>query len=490
MKKKSLAFNVGLSSLNQLVSIVFPLITFPYVSRVLKADNIGAYNFGHSIIEYFILLASFGISAYAIRNGSSIKDDKERLSAFASKMFTINIITTVISTALLAGILILPTKLHNYSHIILIHAVTLIMNPFILDWFYSIFEDFTYITVRNIAVKILSLVLIILFVKKEADVYLYTWIVSLSNVVAYGFNYVHSKKYLKLKITRNCELYNNLKVLWVFFANSLASTIYLNSDKTLLGFMCDDKTVGVYSVAANIYYITKKLVNAGVLAVIPRMSYYAANQEAKFKELTGEILRIVVFIGMPLSAGLMILSNEAVLLMSGDGYEGADVALLILSLSLIFAIVSNVFANGILLSFRKEKLVVRCTAISAATNFLLNLFAIPVWRHIGAALTTLIAEAIMFLMTVYYSRDYLRGIRLKSTIAHSVISTIIMAAVGILIRNAAIHQHYMIRILIIIPCCAMCYFGTQILFKEEVVISGYSWIRKKLKREPTDVQSD
>lgn len=482
MKKKSLAFNAGLSSLNQLVSIIFPLITFPYISRVLKADNIGIYNFGHSIIEYFILLASFGISAYAIRNGSSIRDDKEKLSVFASKMFTLNIITTVISTGLLIGILFLPTKLQNYSYIILIHAVTLIMNPFILDWFYSIFEDFTYITVRNIAVKIISLILIFLFVRKETDVFLYTWIVSLSNAVAYGFNFVHSRKYLKLKVTRNCEFANNIKVLWIFFANSLASTIYLNSDKTLLGLLCDDRTVGIYSVAANIYYITKKLVNAGVLAIIPRMSYYAANQEDAFKNLTEKILRIVIFIGMPLSAGLMILSNEAVLLISGDGYEGADVALLILSFSLIFAIVSNVFANGILLSFRKEKLVVRCTAISAVANLVLNLFMIPLWKHNGAAITTLIAEIIMLSMSVYYSRNDLKGIRLKGTIAHSVIATVAMTAIGLLIRNAAIHQHYLVRILIIVACCAFSYFGIQILFKEEVVINGYSWIKKRLKK--------
>ena len=149
MKKKSLAINAFYSCIKTLTTIIFPLITYPYITRILSVEDIGSINFGHSIVSYFSLLAALGINTFAVRNGSQIRDDENDLNIFSRRIFTINIVTTVISCALLIVLVFLPTRIADFRAIILIQGVTVALSPFAVTWLYTIEEDFRYITLRS-----------------------------------------------------------------------------------------------------------------------------------------------------------------------------------------------------------------------------------------------------------------------------------------------------------------------------------------------------
>ena len=253
MSKKKLAKNAILNLIKTISSLIFPLITFPYISRILGVENLGAYNFSTSIISYFSLIAGLGISTYAIREGARYREDKIKLSKFSSEVFTINIIATVLSYALLIICILLFDDLKNYISIILILSVSIMFNTLGCEWIYNIYEDFKYITIRSIAFQFISLLLLFLFVKDSNDLIFYSIITVISTSGASVINILVRKKYLKIGLTFNKNLIRHLIPILLLFANSVATTIYINSDMTIIGIISGDYFTGLYSVSTKIY---------------------------------------------------------------------------------------------------------------------------------------------------------------------------------------------------------------------------------------------
>ena len=155
MKNKSLKFNAILNVIKQLCSVIFPLITIPYVSRILQSENYGKYNFGNSIISYFSLIAALGVSTYAVREGAKYRDDLKKITKFSREIFTINIISMIISYLLLFILLAVPSPLTSYRKLILIQSIVIFLTTIGADWINTIYEDFAYITLRYIFMQII-----------------------------------------------------------------------------------------------------------------------------------------------------------------------------------------------------------------------------------------------------------------------------------------------------------------------------------------------
>ncbi|HFI0817552.1 TPA: oligosaccharide flippase family protein, partial [Streptococcus suis] len=167
MNNKSLKLNMVLNTIKGITGIIFPLITFPYVSKVLGVTKIGEYNFANSIVSYFILIAGLGISTYAIREGARFRENTKRLQHFANEMFTINVISTIFSYLLLIILLLLVPKFTNYFSLLLILSLQVFFKTVGIEWIYSIFEDYAYITLRSIVFQFISLLLLFIFVKSK-----------------------------------------------------------------------------------------------------------------------------------------------------------------------------------------------------------------------------------------------------------------------------------------------------------------------------------
>ena len=173
---KSLSLNAFLNTIRNILNMVFPIITFPYVSRILGAHNLGIYNFSNTYVNYFLLLAALGINTYAIREGAKYRDNREEINKFVGQIFSINLVATVISYLLLASTLILFNELKMYAICILVFSIQIIFTTIGVEWIYSIYEDYAYITIRSIVFKILSIILLFIFVKKPDDYLIYAGI--------------------------------------------------------------------------------------------------------------------------------------------------------------------------------------------------------------------------------------------------------------------------------------------------------------------------
>ena len=236
---KNITKNALLNVIKQLCAIIFPLITFPYATRILGVDNFGKVNFTASIVSYISLLASLGISNYAIREGAAIKNDKKKLLEFSNQIFSINILSMFFSYLLMILLIIFWPKLKGYSILLIIQSSSVFFTTIGTDWINSIYEDYKYITIRYIISQVLSLILMFIFVKNSDDYLLYALVMISSSIIANILNYIYvRKKYgMNLKFVREMNYKKHLKPILILFGTAVSSIIYVNSDITILGIM-------------------------------------------------------------------------------------------------------------------------------------------------------------------------------------------------------------------------------------------------------------
>jgi len=396
VKKKSLTRNAILNTIKTLMSMIFPLITYPYVTRILQVENIGKINFSASIVSYFTLFAGLGINTYAIREGSRLRQNKQKLERFAREVFTINILSTLIAYMLFLGTVASIKNLHLYIPLILIQSIGIVAPAIGIDWLYVIYEDYGYITIQSIIVQIISMFLMFSLIHKQSDYVLYAGILTFSSTAAYIFNFIHSRKYIKICLTRRPHIDEHIKPIIVIFAMSVATTIYVNSDTTMLGFISGDYYVGLYNASTKIYTVLKSLMAACILVSLPRLSnYMALKKYDSYSAAASNILNMFITLLLPIVVGTFMTAKEIVLILAGNSFMESVISLKILSISLFFSIIAVYLTNVILLPIKEEKQIMYATFVSAIVNFLLNFIFIYRWNHIGAAVTTVIAEVVV-----------------------------------------------------------------------------------------------
>lgn len=417
--RKSLKMNALLNVIRQCCVILFPMITFPYASRVLGAASYGKINFGLSIISYITLIAGLGINNYAIREGSRIKSMKKNFNLFVDEIFSLNIMSTVIAYFLLFGAILCWTKLHSYTGLLLIQSTVVLFTTIGAEWINIIYEDYIFITIRYIICQTLAVILMFLFVKDSADYVLYA-ITSTSGIIfANIMNIIHIRKDLGIKIKFHLSkgIKKHVRPVFIMFSTSIASLIYINSDVTLLGLMTNDTTVGYYSVSVKIYSLVKQLFNAMLMVCVPRFSGELVNgNREKVNSQLENIINILILVLGSAAVGLVMLSKNIILIFAGHGYLPAVNSLKILAVALGFAAVACFYINVVMLPYQMEKKILQATMLSAGFNVVLNIVLIPFYGEIAAAMTTLVSEIIMVILGVYYSNKIIKFHCIKSLI--------------------------------------------------------------------------
>lgn len=479
--RNSVSVNALLSGIRTLLSVIFPLITYPYAARILQVEKLGIVNFSASIIGYFTLMAGLGISTYAVRQGVSLRDDKDLLSHFSSEIFSINIISTFITYIFLFLLILFVPKFYPYRLLMLVQSLTILGNLIGVSWIYSIEEDFLYITIRSIFVYIFALIILFLFVKTPQDYIWYAGATVISNVGANIYNFFHSKKFIRLKICFDINWKKHFKPIMILFAASVAATIYVNSDKTLLGLIVGENSVGLYSIAVEIYTILKTMFSAIMLVVLPRaVSYVSTNKIDSYIDLARMSLNSIFILLIPVICGIIVTSKEVVLLIGGKSYLESVPSVIILSLSLLFSVFAIYTTNMALLPNKQEKINLIASIISAIINITFNLFLLRFFQQNGAAFTTLIAEAFMFFYQLYYSNKYIHFSIKKENIRDALIGSL-----GIILGAVIIdmfHLFYLIGLIIKIICGVFVYFLVLTIFKNEILVYIINKIIKKLKK--------
>lgn len=409
MKKKSLVLNAALNGLRNILNLIFPLITFPYVTRVLSVSGIGEYNFANSIVSYFLLLAGLGVSKYGVREGAKYRDDIEKESKFVSEVFTINMVATILAYILLAVVIVFSDQVNRYAITVIIFSLQIFFTTIGVEWLFSMYEEYAYITIRSIIFKIISVVLLFLFVRDKNDVGIYAAITVFSSVGSNILNYIRARKMVHIRFRFRFDWNKHLKSIMILFASSIAIQIYVNSGITILGFMKDTYTVGLYSVSSKIYTIVKNGLAAILIVTIPRLSMlWGKNLVREYKTLFKDIFNGLLLVMFPSMVGLIMLSKQVVLIISGEEYISAVSSLRILCLALICSIISWIFNDGVLIPTKREKYALYSTIISAILNIIASFLLIGRWGQDAAALAVLIAEVAGMIMNIYWSRDIIK----------------------------------------------------------------------------------
>lgn len=397
---KSLKFNAILNTLKQLCAVVFPLITIPHVSRVLEENNYGRYNFANSIICYFTLFAGLGILSYAVREGARLRNDIKAFRNFVNQVFSINVISTLLSYIILFVGIELSTKFSEYSPILLVLSISIFCTTIGTEWLNAIQEDYISLTIEYIVFQIISLILLFIFVKTPNDIVKYAAIVVLSSGGANVVNAFYVKrKYGGVKLVLEKDMLKHIIPIIVLFFNTLAVTIYVNSDVTMLGYIKTDVDVGVYSIASKIYLVIKQILNATVAVSFPRFSaYIGINDMKKYKEMIQKVLHSLLILLLPICSGMYIFSSDLIVLISSKNYIEGEDSLKILAVALFFSVLASFFSSCVALPLKKDKTCLIASVISAIVNILLNFVLIPYWSYNGAAFTTLIAELLVMII--------------------------------------------------------------------------------------------
>ena len=290
-KEKSIKFNLVMNMLLTTSAFVFPLITFPYITRVLLPEGNGKIAFANSVINYFSMFAMLGIPTYGIRACAQVRDDKEQMSKTAQEIWMINGIMTLLAYAALAVALICVPRFKAERILLLVCSLSLFLNLIAMEWVYKALECYTYITLRSLAFKVLAVICMFLMVHTKEDYVKYAGITVLANT-GYGvFNLFNLRKHIIFKRFKDYHFRRHLKPVFIFFAMSVAITIYSNLDITMLGFMRDNTEVGYYDVAIKIKVILVNIVTSLGAVLLQRTSYYVEmKMEREFCTVSGKAL--------------------------------------------------------------------------------------------------------------------------------------------------------------------------------------------------------
>lgn len=390
MKEKSIKKNAVLSLAKMFFSMVLPLFTFPYISRVLGVEAMGQYNYASSYVGYFSLIAGLGVYSYGIREGAKVREDREKINRFVSELLTLNVISTIISCLLLGLMLLLLPKVRDYRALILILSVQIPLTTFGRAWLCDVFEDYGFLTLAQVACSAVYAVCLFLFVHSPADLVTYVFLTLISSSGSMLLCGLHARRRVELRLAPVSSVLPHVKPVLVIFGASIATTIYLNSDVTMLGWIAGDRSVGLYSAAVKIYNIVKQMLLTIVAVALPRLTLYS--EDDRFAALFDKVFGVMLTIIFPAAVGLIALRQNVLLILSGEAYLDAQRALGFLSAALIFAVPAYLLGAGALLPHRRDKAFLMSTVCGAAINIMLNVLFIGRFAQDAAAFSTVAAE--------------------------------------------------------------------------------------------------
>ena len=472
MAQKSLKKNSIYSIVKTGSSILFPLITFPYISRVLQTENVGKINFGLSIVSYFSLMASLGITTYAIRECSGVREDRKKLSNTASQIWSINIITTIIAYFALLITLLCYRKLDNYRLLIVIQSFSIIFITLGADWLNQAMEDFRYITFRTVVFQIISLVLMFIFVHNPEDYLKYALISLVSSSGASLVNIWYRRRYCKvgfiMDIKNGIEWRKHMMPILYLFVMILAQTIFNSVDSTMLGLVHGDFEVGIYSAAHKITNIINQVVGSLLWVIMPRMSYYFA--EKKYDEVNKLLRKVLGFnllFGLPCGVGCFVLADDIIRIVAGNAYIKAAPVLQILMIGFVFSLIGgNFLGNAILLPSKQEKYYMVVCCITALVNVIGNYIFIPFWGSKAAAGTTAVCALTILILLLFKVDKNVKLTHIGRLVISPIIGCIGIILVCILAKKI---DNLWVRVATGMIVSSFFYVIIQIVMKNEII---------------------
>ncbi len=484
IKEKNIGINAVLSIVNSGLSILFPLITYPYVLRTIGTGGIGRVSYCASLINYFSLIAMLGVPVYGVSKGAKNRNDRIKFNNFVNEVFTINLCSTIVAYVLLF-FLLMSGRFQDYERLLVLQSMSMIFTTLSMDWIHTVYENFLFVAVRNIAIYIVSAVLLFLFVKKAEDFYWYASITVITNVMICAANWFCLFRYIKPKIVFRVDIVKHLKPLLLMFSNALAISIYVNFDITMLGLLKGDTTVGLYAAAVKVYITIKSMLSAVYAVAIPRLSFYISeNKSAAYRKLYTDLCGYLSILLVPVAVGMICLSREIIMVIGGVEFAEAASALRILSVSLVFAVYGGLVTSVMNISLSRERDNLFATILGASINCILNLVFILLLSQNGAAITTLISEIFVMLFCLIRIPDkhkYIDFVRIGKAMQNAAAGSLGIAAITVIVKHFI--PGIIPRIGLIFTGSLFVYTAVLMIFKDECLFNCIAVVKKQLQKQ-------
>ena len=467
-KIKSVKFNFIMNSILTASAMIFPIITYPYVSRILQPEGIGTVSFANSVITYFSMFAQLGIPMYGIRACAKVRDDKEKLTRTVQEIMMIHMITCLIVYIAFFGSLYFVPQFRQEKTLYLIMGSLILFNTIGVEWLYKGLEQYSYITVRSIVFKFIALLAMFLLVHEKEDYVIYGGITIFAAAGSNFLNFINLRKYIYLRPMGEYNFRQHIKPISVFFAMSIATTIYTNMDNVMLGFIKGTTENGYYDAAVKIKNILVSFVSSLGTVLLPRVSYYIeTGEKEEFSRITKKALNFVFLLSVPLCVYFIIFARPSIYLLSGTMFENSILPMRLIMPTLVFIGLTNIIGLQILVPLGKENQVLYSEIAGAVVNIIVNMFLIPRMGAAGAAIGTVLAEIMVFIVQVYALKDVVVKILKKISYWKIAIALVLASFVSVWV-NSMNWGNFLILLF-----SALLFFGvyvlTLIIFREKLV---------------------
>ena len=478
MKKKSITRNYIYNLTYQILTLLLPLITAPYISRVLGAENIGIYSFTLSISSYFILFGSLGISLYGQREIAYQQGKKKETSKIFWEITVLRWITMTFSMIFFYFTFIMKSNEYNIYYKILL--LEILGNSLDISWFFQGLEEFKKTVTRNMVVKLISLICIFIFVKTSNELRNYFYIYVMSILIGNGSLWLYLPQYLcKIRI-KELKILKHFKPTISLFIPQIAIQIYTILDKTMIGTIIQDKAeVGFYEQSQKIVKMTLTVITSLGTVMLPRIANcYGQGDKKKILEYMNKSFRMAFFLAIPMTVGICVIADTFVPIFFGNGYDKVIILLKIISPIIIFIGLSNIIGNQYLLPTKKQKEFTISVCIGAVVNFILNACFIPKLGAIGAAIGTVVAEFTVMAVQMYLVRNIFDIKEILKFSKNYLIASLLMFIVCNIAKKM-IDSYYISTILQVI-LGIVSYMICLGLLRDEIMYEGIKKIKEKI----------
>ena len=481
---KSILKNIVFKFLLNLFNLVVPILIGPYVLRKLGPDLMGSITFSQTIFGYFFIFAGFGVYQYGLREISRVRHNKELLSKTFTSLYIFTVITTLITTLIYVIFIINKYSGSTVYIASMILTFNLLANLFYVEWINEALENFDFITVKTIIVKIIYIILLFIMVKSSNNFKEYIYLLVLSTVLNNVISFLYIKKNIKFSF-KKIEIIKHIKPMFLVVILSNVNVLYTQLDKFMIGEFIDLNQVGYYGVAQNISTIISTLLLSVIHVTIPRLANFTANNKnEEYVSLLNKITKLYFLLLFPASIGMMVLSKEIVLIYGGKEFLGAIPMLAVSSIYMVTLGYETILGNQVMYVNKKEKRQVQIIFIGGLINLILNVVLLRLGILTGtySIFTTMIANCVVIFLEFIYIRRYLEIEFNIFSLDKSKYLFISLGFIPITYFIKLFISNMVMFTLVVIIVNSIFYFTTLILIKDDSLLELLYKLKSKLKK--------
>jgi len=397
--KRNAAYSLALS----VSQVLYPLVVYPHVSRVLGPEGMGSIGFVESFQQYFVMLAALGVPIYGVREIARVSQDTQSRSRVFSEIAVIHLVSTLVVSVLYMGLYLTVDRLSGYRELFLISTGILYLQVFTVEWLFQGLEQFRVVAIRGILSKILAVVAIFVFVRDVGDVAAYYGITLGVTLFSVVINLSYARSWVTLRLN-GVTLRPHLKPMFYLLSFGLVTQVYTVLDTVILGFLRNEAEVGFYVLPVRLIRVIITVLTAVILVTVPRLSgYFKEGKIGEAKSLLGTSFGFLALTTLPVAVGLFLYAPEIIGIFAGGSFLPSVLALRCMAVNVLIIGLSHVFGVQVLNTANRERDFLKAALCGMVVSLLANFILIPIWGYVGASVASFLAEATVLICLIRYA---------------------------------------------------------------------------------------